>query len=161
MSTNRCWKLCTTLLGPSTLFQKQNEDALRVLRATKQTKKEEMGKHTCISIRCLGCSTYADSVRESLAQSLSGADTEAPSLGEVAFFRLGDEEGAVHSEPKCDTDRIFVNVIPGTEEDLRALMGRWGMGFPRAWCFGMPVGFVVSDEAKSFGGAGRLSDDLQ
>jgi hypothetical protein len=159
-SANRCWKLCTTLLGPSTLFIKKNEDALRILRTTKQTNKEKMGKHTCTSIRCLGCSTYADSKRESLAESLSGAETEAPSLEEVAFFRLGEGEGAVHSEPKCDTDRIFINVIPGKEEDLRALMGKWSIGFPRAWCFGMPVGFVVSDEAESLGGVGRFSEDL-
>jgi hypothetical protein len=59
-------------------------------------------------------------------------ETESPAAGEVAFFRLGDEEGAVHSEPRCDTDRIIVNVIPGTEQELRMLMERWSMGFPRA-----------------------------
>ncbi len=42
----------------------------------------------------------------------------------------------MHSEPRCDVDRVFVNVIPGVEEDLRVLMGRFGMLFPRAWCWG-------------------------
>jgi hypothetical protein len=38
-------------------------------------------------------------------------------------------------------------------------MGRLGMGFPRAWCFGMPVGFVSSDEADSFGRAIGISGE--
>ena len=70
---------------------------------------------------------------------------------EVAFFRIGGEEGAVHSEPRCDTDRLFVNEIPGTDKDLRSLMAKWGIGFPRAGCFGSPVGLVKSDEAETFG----------
>jgi hypothetical protein len=152
-SKERCWKLCTTLLGLPTLFLRENGKALGVLRDTKSRERERVEGHACTSIRCLGCSTYADSVREALAESLSSEETEAPAVGEVAFFRLGDEEGAVHSEPKCDTDRIFINVVPGTEQELRALTGRWGIGFPRAWCFGMPVGFVGSDEAESFGWA--------
>jgi hypothetical protein len=150
-STQRYWKLCTTFLGPSTLFLKRNETALKVLRETKQSEKEKMGNHTCTSIRCVGCSSYADSVRESLAHSLQDVELETPALGEVAFFRIGQQEGAVHSEPRCDTDRIFINVIPGTQEDLRDLMAKWGIGFPRAWCFGSPVGFVKSDEAETLG----------
>jgi hypothetical protein len=153
-STDRCWKLCTTLLGPGTLFLKDNEAALRVLRETKKREREKMGSHTCTSIRCLGCSTYADTVRESLAHSLKDREFEASPFGEVAYFRIGDQEGAVHSEPRCDTDRIFINVVPGTEEDLRSLMAKWGIEFPRAWCFGTPIGFVKSDEAENFGGAG-------
>jgi len=33
------------------------------------------------------------------------------------------------------------------------LMQRFGMEYPRAWCFGMPVGFVKSDEACAFNSA--------
>lgn len=146
---DRYWKLATTLLGPSTLFLKNNTDALETLCQTKIRQRKKMGNHACTAIRCLGCSTYADSVRKSLAASLVSFSTESPEFGEVAFFRIGDEEGAVHSEPICNTDRIFVNVVPGTEEHLRNLMSRWGMGFPRAWCFGVPVGFLPSDERES------------
>jgi hypothetical protein len=125
--------------------------ALKVLGETKKREKEKVGSHTCTSMRCLGCSSYADSVRQSLAHSLQDVEHEIPASREVAFFRIGGEEGAVHSEPRCDTDRIFINVIPGTEENLRSLMAKWGIGFPRAWCFGSPVGFVQSDEAETFG----------
>ena len=58
--------------------------------------------------------------------------------GEMAFFRVGRREGAVHSEPPCGMERVFVNVVPGGEEELRELMARWGRRFPRAWCLGVP-----------------------
>jgi hypothetical protein len=144
----RNWKLCTTLLGPPTLFLASNSPALSILRDTKSKEKEKMDEHTCTSIRCLGCSAYADTVRSSLATSLSSHTAISLAPNQVAFFRLGDQEGAVHSEPKCDTDRIFVNVVPGEEGELRDLLGRWGMEFPRAWCFGVPVGFTNVGKAQ-------------
>ncbi|KAF1847841.1 uncharacterized protein K460DRAFT_374814 [Cucurbitaria berberidis CBS 394.84] len=148
---NRCWKLATILLGPPTLFIEDNAPALDTLRHTKAHHRETMSEHACTSIRCLGCATYAASLRHSLSTSLAASKTASPGPNEVAFFRIGDEEGAVHSEPKCDVDRIFVNVVPGTESELRRLMARWGMGFPRAWCFGVPVGFIRSDERFGLG----------
>ena len=54
------------------------------------------------------------------------------------FFRVGEKEGAVHSEPRSHGDRIFVNVVPGKEVDLKCLMTKWGIEFPRAWCVGLP-----------------------
>lgn len=72
-------------------------------------------------------------------------------FGEAAFFRIGEEEGAVHSEPPCHVDRVFVNVVPGTEQNLRKLMSRYGMEFPRAWSLGLPLGIDSSaDEAEEF-----------
>ncbi|KAH7071171.1 hypothetical protein BKA63DRAFT_568320 [Paraphoma chrysanthemicola] len=144
------WKLCTTLLGPSTLFAADNDSALQIVNSTK-AQHRKTHQHTCTSIRCLGCSTYASSVRTSLARSLRNHATTTPAPNEIAFFRLGPHHGGVHSEPKCDVDRIFVNVVPGTEGELRALLGKWGMGWPRAWCV-RDGGFGVrSDEAESFG----------
>jgi hypothetical protein len=98
-------------------------------------------------MRCLGCLDAVEAVRHTLARELADDEVESPRYGEVAFFRLGDEEGGVHSEPPCHGDRIFVNVVPGTEDELRNLMGRWGLGFPRAWCFGVPVAFGEQQES--------------
>jgi hypothetical protein len=145
----RGWKLATTLLGPPTLFLEDNEDALGILRETKALERSTH-QHACTSIRCLGCSTYADSVRESLAESLQDHAITSPARGEMAFFRLGECEGAVHSEPKCDVDRIFVNVVPGTEKQLSDLMRRWGMEFPRSWCVGLPGNIVIGEELEAF-----------
>lgn len=139
--------MCTTILGPSTLFLADNASALTIMRTTKTREKQKVGEHTCTSIRCLGCSTYAATVRQAVAKSLKDHTRIAPALNEAAFFRLGDNEGAVHSEPKCDVDRIFVNVVPGLEADLRDMMGRWGMEFPRSWCFGVPFKGVENPQA--------------
>jgi hypothetical protein len=135
------WKLATTLLGPSTLFLKDGMRARHTQRAAKRAECAKQGEHTCTQFRCLGCLDAVEAVRQTLAAEFAHEEVERPQYGEVAFFRLGDEEGAVHSEPACREDRIFVNVVPGTEEELKALMGRWGLSFPRAWCFGVPVAF--------------------
>ncbi|OAL43371.1 hypothetical protein IQ07DRAFT_470722, partial [Pyrenochaeta sp. DS3sAY3a] len=142
----RRWKLATTLLGPSTLFTTHNGPALNTLHTVRARERARLDPHTCTSLRCLGCATYAEHTRSALASALSDAEICSPNANEVAFFRIGDDEGAVHSEPKCGTDRVFVNVVPGTQEEMRELVGKWGMGYPRAWCFGVPVGFVMSDE---------------
>lgn len=135
------WKLATTLLGPPTLFLKDGIRGRRIQRAAKRAECQKRGEHTCTQFRCLGCLDAVEAVRQSLAKSLANEAVESPESGEVAFFRLGDEEGAVHSEPPCHEDRIFVNVVPGTEEELKELMDRWGLGYPRAWSFGIPVSF--------------------
>lgn len=126
------WKLCTTLLGPGTIFPAASASALKVLRREKAHERKKHG-HVCTSIRCLGCATYAASLRNILIEKFAGWETRAPRANEVAVFKIG-AHGAVHSEPKCTGDRVFVNVVPGTEEEVRGLMGRWGMGeWPRGW----------------------------
>jgi hypothetical protein len=135
------WKLATTLLGPSTLFLRDGDRARESLRAAKLAEQRVRGPHTCRTFRCLSCLDAIESIRYNLAKELGQEATAQPARGEVAFFRLGDEDGAVHSEPPVTEDRIFVNVVPGTEDELTRLMGRWGLGFPRAWCFGVPAAF--------------------
>ncbi|KAF2801535.1 uncharacterized protein BDZ99DRAFT_344567, partial [Mytilinidion resinicola] len=138
------WKLCATLLGAPTLFlsPKTNSNALRVQSTAKSTASSKYA-HPCTSTRCLGCATAANSVRQSLASTFDSLNFEvvSPAPGECCWFRLGAVEGAMHSEPNCSSNegaqgRVFVNVVPGTEEQLKGLMGKWGMAFPRAWCVG-------------------------
>ncbi|KAF2652609.1 hypothetical protein K491DRAFT_583029, partial [Lophiostoma macrostomum CBS 122681] len=137
----RYWKLATTLLGPSTLFLRDGDRARQALREAKLAEQRVRGPHTCRTFRCLSCLDAIESIRHNLANELGQEEKAQPASGEVAFFRLGDESGAVHSEPPVTEDRIFVNVVPGTEDELTRLMGRWGLGFPRAWCFGVPATF--------------------
>ncbi|ORY04368.1 hypothetical protein BCR34DRAFT_572739 [Clohesyomyces aquaticus] len=149
------WKLAGTLLGPPTLFLKDGRRARRAQRTAKKRECEKRGEHTCSSFRCLGCLEAVESVRQTLAKKFEDQEVVSPAFGEVAFFRLGDSEGAVHSEPKCDVDRIFINVVPGSELELRNLMGRWGLGFPRAWCFGVPVEFDEGGAQDAVNGTGN------
>lgn len=140
------WKLCATLLGPSTVFLRDNKSALRILSKAKDEARKNHD-HRCTGMRCLGCSTYSDALRADLSTLLSSHDEVVPPPHAVAVFRTGHKSGAVHSEPRCHVDRVFVNVVPGTEEELKRVMEKWGMGWPRAWCWG---GDVRSDEADSF-----------
>ncbi|KAF1363425.1 hypothetical protein EJ07DRAFT_162698 [Lizonia empirigonia] len=139
------WKLCTTLLGPATLFLRpsSNRTALLTLRAARE-KESAQHSHICSSIRCAACFATSAAVRLALAAAFADEETVQAADGEVAFFRIGCEEGAMHSEPVCGVDRVFVNVVPETEGELRALMGRYGMGFPRAWSLGVPGGLGMT-----------------
>ncbi|PGH29869.1 hypothetical protein GX50_07388 [[Emmonsia] crescens] len=135
------WKLATALLGPGTLFLTSPARARAVHNQIKQSVREETKEHLCPPVRCVGCATAAESVRVRLAEEFRDHGYVQAKPGECTFFRVGDDEGAVHSEPPCHGDRIFVNVVPGREEELRELMRKWGMQFPRAWCLDLPLQF--------------------
>ncbi|KAM0335656.1 hypothetical protein ACHAQA_000705 [Verticillium albo-atrum] len=132
------WKICTTLLGPPTLFipAEHQSSARRLQESARQAASTD---HDCQSIRCVGCASAAESVRSELDAKLARFGTRAAGRGECSVFRVGRQSGAVHSEP-CMSEslegRIFVNVIPGTEEELRSLLTKWGMEFPRQWWIG-------------------------
>ncbi|KAJ5087735.1 hypothetical protein N7456_011351 [Penicillium angulare] len=137
------WKLTTTLLGPGTLFiaQETTPQARKIQQTIKKAIRSRDPEHFCPSVRCAGCAEAAEEVRERLVSELSGHKTVQAQKGECAFFRVGEETGAMHSEPvwEGDGDRIFVNVVPGDERDLKVLMAKWGMEYPRAWCVGLPL----------------------
>ncbi|QQK43133.1 O-methyltransferase, family 3 [Penicillium digitatum] len=153
------WKLTTTLLGPGTLFisPATNHIARATQQAAKTAARAAAPNHICVSVRCVGCAMAAESVRARLAVELSGHGIVQASAGECVFFRVGEKEGAVHSEPRSHGDRVFVNVVPGHEADLRALMMKWGMEYPRAWVFWVVVEFgdisVFLDVFVKFGPA--------
>ncbi|KAJ5805889.1 uncharacterized protein N7503_003491 [Penicillium pulvis] len=134
------WKLTTTLLGPGTLFinPESSPVAREIERKVKRSVRAENPHHICASVRCIGCATAAESVRTRLITELESYQVVQAQPGEYVFFRVGDEVGAVHSEPMSNGDRIFVNVVPGNEADLKSLMAKWGMEYPRAWCVGLP-----------------------
>lgn len=140
------WKLTTTLLGPGTLFigPETGATARHIQQSIKKAVREERTGHMCSSIRCVGCATASEAVRARLAVALSPHGIVQARNGECVFFRVGEKEGAVHSEPSSHGDRIFVNIVPGTDADLRNLMAKWGMEYPRAWSVGLPF---QADEA--------------
>ncbi len=80
-----------------------------------------------------------EEVRKRLVINLKNEFVVQAERGECAIFKVGDN-GAVHSEPRAWEDRIFVNVVGGTEEEVRGLAARWGMPFPRAWSVGLDLG---------------------
>ncbi|KAM5523752.1 hypothetical protein FOXYSP1_14095 [Fusarium oxysporum f. sp. phaseoli] len=137
-NTGTDWKICTTLLGPSTLFiPASHQPSAR--KAQQSARHAASTDHECVSIRCVGCAAAADAVRDELATVLKPFGAEAAEIGECSVFKIGREFGAVHSEPcmsEGGSGRVFINVVPGTEDELRVLMGKWGMQFPRQWWVG-------------------------
>ncbi|KAI2602631.1 hypothetical protein GGR54DRAFT_653711 [Hypoxylon sp. NC1633] len=127
------WKLCASLLGPGTLFiPAQHQAAARA--TSRATRRALATDHACTSIRCVGCAATADAVREHLAAELRPLGRVQPARSECCVFRIGQDAGAMHSEPCMSAgDRIFVNVVPGREAELARLAAKWGMGFPRSW----------------------------
>ncbi|KAI1193197.1 hypothetical protein F5X97DRAFT_315139 [Nemania serpens] len=127
------WKLCTTLLGPSTMFIPLGHQA-EARRTQRSARKALSTDHDCTSIRCIACAATADAVRDKLSLDLKHLNAVQSTPGEFAFFHIGQDKGAVHSEPPMSSgDRIFVNVVPGKEDELGNLMTKWGMNFPRSW----------------------------
>ncbi|KAI1381243.1 hypothetical protein F4677DRAFT_120098 [Hypoxylon crocopeplum] len=127
------WKLCATLLGPTTMFiPAEHQTAARTTSLS--TRRALATDHACTSIRCVGCAATADAVRNRLAGELAPLGLVQPAPGEASVFRIGQERGAVHSEPCMSRgDRIFVNIVPGKKDELTNLMTKWGMNFPRSW----------------------------
>ncbi|EEH18309.1 hypothetical protein PABG_00872 [Paracoccidioides brasiliensis Pb03] len=142
------WKLATTILGPGTLFLTSTTRARPIYNQIKQSIRDENKGHICSPVRCVGCATAAETVRQRLAAEFQDHGFIQAAPGECTFFRVGDEEGAVHSEPRCHGDRIFVNVVPGREEELRDLMKKWDMEFPRAWCLDLPLQFGDGSQVR-------------
>ncbi|KAJ5104779.1 hypothetical protein NUU61_002126 [Penicillium alfredii] len=149
------WKLATTLLGPGTLFMAPGTGPLarNAQRTAKDAARAANPGHVCLSVCCVGCATAAESVRARLAAELGQQSIVQAQPGQCVFFRVGEDEGAVHSEPRSHGDRIFVNVVPGHEGDLRAQMARWGMEFPRAWCVDLPMQLDGGVHLRDVGGS--------
>ncbi|KAF3937319.1 hypothetical protein ABW19_dt0202632 [Dactylella cylindrospora] len=143
------WKLCGTLVGPGTLFMDNGPAARTAQKATK-LEAVKRGEHICTSVICLGCASVAEWVRERLAETFKDSSVSQASTNECCFFKVGAKEGAVHSEPPLKCDRIFINIVPGKEEELREIMTRWGMEFPRAWHLGVPFDFATTDDLSSY-----------
>ncbi|KAI1802355.1 hypothetical protein F4811DRAFT_405511 [Daldinia bambusicola] len=127
------WKLCATLLGPATMFIPAEHQA--AARATSRSTKRALAtEHVCTSVRCPGCGATAEAVRDKLTDEFAPLGLVQAAPGECSVFRIGQERGAVHSEPCMSKgDRIFVNVVPGKEDELSSLLAKWGMSCPRSW----------------------------
>ncbi len=138
------WKLCATLQGPGTFFAVDGAHARRVLKRAREgviRQEKAAQEHVCSAAGCAVCGRVGEAVRVEVARRLAGKGVKVAQAarGQVVFLRVGEREGAVHSEPVIGCGRVFVNVVPGTEGELRGLMARWGMEFPRSWCLGVPV----------------------
>lgn len=102
----------TTLLSPPTLFIWQSDQAAA---RQAQTFSKQLA---ATSVRCLGCATAAESVRQSLVKDLDRMSSVQAGPNECAWFRIGPADGAVHSELHMpEGDRVFLNLFAGTKNN--------------------------------------------
>ncbi len=91
-------KYAVTLLGPPTRLLNETENVTRATAAR-----------------------YYEPRREELAELLAGETLINVPDCQIISFTCGTDTSAVHSEPKMNTDRIFMSAVPGTESQLRDL----------------------------------------
>lgn len=64
--------------------------------------------------------------REFLHHFLSKERVQSPKAGHGVFFVVGDMRRAqVHSEPKIESERLFISVLPGDIAEIAELKDRW------------------------------------
>ncbi|KAF5967204.1 threonine aldolase [Fusarium coicis] len=91
--TGTDFKICTTLLGPSTLFIPGSHQP-HARKAQESARDAASTENECVSIRCVGCAAAADAVRDELATVLEPFGAEAAEIGECSVFKVGREFGA-------------------------------------------------------------------
>lgn len=96
-----CVKFAAALKGPGTLFYPVSEEEGGVFQAHRND-------------------------RGFLARFLDPQKAIQARPGEGAFFVVADPlHSAVHSEPPLTEDRLFFSVLPGSNEEIQELFGRW------------------------------------
>ena len=62
-----------------------------------------------------------------------------PGLGECPFFRVGDDNVAMHSEPPIPSDRVFASIVPGSEQEMNKLISNRIMSLTKSWSLCIPL----------------------
>ena len=109
--------------------------------------------------------TFATTSTDELSPSKDMEAQDEQKMGKAdglwcCFFRLGPDIGAVHSEPpqggdREGMDRVFVNVVPGTEEGLATAED----AVTYANSIGYPVMLKASGGGGGIGGANQQGGD--
>ncbi|KAF2437066.1 hypothetical protein EJ08DRAFT_11967 [Tothia fuscella] len=130
-------KILTTLLGPGTLLIQDGAKARAIQRKIKHLHGGPGHDHSCSSFfRCTSCMLTTKIIQQKLNPALERLETTQAMAGQCVLIKTGEQYGTIHSTPPIPCDRVFVNIIPGTEHELRTLTAKYGMGYPRDWIMG-------------------------
>jgi len=100
-SKRRQWKLVSVILGPGTLFLVNGKEGNAELEERRKTRQEEWENRTFANEdEDKWWSEMRDKERVTMAEKFAEWDVMQPQVGDIAFFRVGDVNAAVHSEPK-------------------------------------------------------------
>ena len=114
-------KLAGVLTGPATLFKLGNQEMF--------TKYLQLQRKLYADFDSKDYFKEKDITnRKIINDELQQYATVAPKQDQVVIFKVG-MNGAIHSEPKMDTKRLFYSIVTGTHDEILDLAMRWGKSF--------------------------------
>lgn len=116
-------KFATVLKGPGTLLIKSTKKVSNIYNTVQDASREEMRKTNNqddqIKIHYKYRPIYADKLKnEKIIQVKNNQ-------GLIFYANSGGIDGAIHSEPNFDDNRIFISILPGTKDNIESLKKRW------------------------------------
>lgn len=117
-------KYITVLKGPGTLLIKGTKRVNTIYNEHNQKNKNEIHTNTTIEDQIKICEKY----RPILAKALSEEKIIQlkNNQGVVLYAGIPADKCAIHSEPKIDNYRLFISILPGSEENITRLQKKWG-----------------------------------
>lgn len=113
-------KFATVLKGPGTLFIKKSKKIYDIyLNHILERRKEFTGNDEALILK----------YRKILANKLENVKHHQLKKNQGILFLVGQQQdkyqcGLIHSEPKIDTMRIFISILPGSESEITNLYKR-------------------------------------
>jgi len=116
-------KFITTLKGPGTLLIKSTKKINKIYNEILKEQFEEMRKYKTIQEKI----KISDNFRPILAKKFSKEKyIQAKNNDGILFYTgIPHDNAALHSEPKMDTSRIFISILPNSLENIKDLQKRW------------------------------------
>jgi len=116
-------KFITTLKGPGTLLIKSTKKINKIYNEILEEQFTEMRKYKTIQEKI----KISDNFRPILAKKFSKEKyIQAKNNDGILFYTgIPHDNAALHSEPKMDTSRIFISILPNSLENIKDLQKRW------------------------------------
>jgi hypothetical protein len=120
-------KFVTVLKGPGTLFIKESKKVNEIYNKNNEEIRECYKKN---KVTKMFDNEIENKYRKILAKKLKNVKQNQLAPKQGLIFLVGTDEdynliGLMHSEPKNDTPRIFISILPGSENEIMDLQKRW------------------------------------
>lgn len=120
-------KFITVLKGPGTLLIKSTKKVNKIYNDISQKITDEFTKLKNITIN--DNNKIYDKYRLIFSEALKNVKIIQLTNNEcvICHPELTQDAGAIHSEPKMDTPRLFISILPGSKKDILELKKRWNI----------------------------------
>jgi hypothetical protein len=110
-------KFVTVIKGPGTLLKENTIENKKIYDEINTKRRAELNSQKNQEEFKIIDNKY----REKFADALKESETKQINNDEGLIFFVGDENSAIHSEPKMDSQRMFISILPGDEDDIMKL----------------------------------------